>query len=82
MKQAIRQLFFALFAALAALPLRAEDIDLFMGAQTVQTDRPNVLIILDNTANWNTAHCGMCLAAIRCARSWAMPRPLCRLPPR
>lgn len=55
MKQAIRQLFFALFAALAALPLRAEDIDLFMGAQTVQTDRPNVLIILDNTANWNTA---------------------------
>jgi type IV pilus assembly protein PilY1 len=33
----------------------AEDIDLFVGAPTVATDLPNVLIIVDNTANWNTA---------------------------
>ena len=34
----------------------AEDIDLFAGATpTNPEDMPNVLIILDNTANWNTA---------------------------
>lgn len=34
----------------------AEDIDLFVGAGAATTaDVPNVLIILDNTANWNTA---------------------------
>ena len=34
----------------------AEDIDLFVGAPpTNPSDVPNVLIILDNTANWNTA---------------------------
>ncbi len=30
----------------------AEDIDLFVGAPPSATDVPNVLIILDNTANW------------------------------
>tara|TARA_R110001599_G_scaffold353790_1_gene597740 strand:+ start:23475 stop:26600 length:3126 start_codon:yes stop_codon:yes gene_type:complete len=34
----------------------AEDIDLFLGnPSTANTDLPNVLILLDNTANWNTA---------------------------
>ncbi len=33
----------------------AEDIDLFVGAAPSTTDVPNVLIILDNTANWNSA---------------------------
>jgi type IV pilus assembly protein PilY1 len=33
----------------------AEDIDLFVDPQSVQTTIPNVLIILDNTANWSTA---------------------------
>ena len=33
----------------------AEDIDLFVGAPPSTTDVPNVLIILDNTANWNSA---------------------------
>ncbi len=34
----------------------AEDIDLFVGAPPSNpNDKPNVLIILDNTANWNTA---------------------------
>lgn len=34
----------------------AEDIDLFAGATPASTSElPNVLIVLDNTANWNTA---------------------------
>ncbi len=33
----------------------AEDIDLFSGVPTSTTDMPNVLIILDNTANWSSA---------------------------
>ena len=36
-------------------PLFAADIDLFMGPTPSATDIPNVLIIMDNTANWNTA---------------------------
>ena len=42
----------ALFLHLAA---SAEDIDLFVGAPPTASDVPNVLIILDNTANWNNA---------------------------
>lgn len=37
------------------VPGFAEDIDLFVGATPTTTDAPNVLIIVDNTANWNTA---------------------------
>jgi len=33
----------------------AEDIDLFVGAPPSTTEVPNVLIIVDNTANWNAA---------------------------
>jgi len=46
-----------LVAALLAFHLSAmaEDIDLFVGAPPSATDVPNVLIVLDNTANWNTA---------------------------
>ncbi|WP_160287429.1 pilus assembly protein [Pseudomonas knackmussii] len=47
-----------LFALCALLLLqgtaRAEDIDLFVGTPPNSADAPNVLIILDNTANWNT----------------------------
>jgi type IV pilus assembly protein PilY1 len=44
-------------AGLFALSLvaGAEDIDLFMLPTPEGTDKPNVLIIVDNTANWNTA---------------------------
>ena len=31
----------------------AEDIDIFTGASAGSSDRPNVLIVLDNTANWS-----------------------------
>lgn len=33
----------------------AEDIELFVGAPPTTNETPNVLIVLDNTANWNTA---------------------------
>jgi type IV pilus assembly protein PilY1 len=33
----------------------AEDIDLFVGAPSTAADLPNVLFIIDNTANWNQA---------------------------
>ncbi|MET0986543.1 MAG: pilus assembly protein PilY, partial [Steroidobacteraceae bacterium] len=39
----------------ASMAPRAEDIDLFVGAQASSTDLPSVLIILDNTANWTQA---------------------------
>ncbi|GAC1698093.1 MAG: hypothetical protein PVS2B3_09800 [Steroidobacteraceae bacterium] len=38
-------------ALLCQLPARADDIDVFTGAGTTAT--PNVLFIIDNTANWN-----------------------------
>lgn len=41
-------------ALLTLQPLYAEDIDLFVGTPPNATDAPNVLIVLDNTANWNT----------------------------
>lgn len=41
---------------------KAEDIDLFVDPQSVQTTVPNVLIVLDNTANWNTAFTNEMLA--------------------
>lgn len=46
-----------LIAGLLLSPMSgfAEDVDLFVGTPPAATDRPNVLIILDNTANWNTA---------------------------
>ena len=37
------------------LPAFAEDIDLFVQPGADVVGRPNVLIVLDNTANWNTA---------------------------
>ncbi len=45
----------ALFILLTALPAvcHADDTDLFLVNAAVAQQRPNVLIILDNTANWN-----------------------------
>lgn len=41
---------------LLAVPVaHAEDIDLFTGVDTASADLPNVLIVIDNTANWSTA---------------------------
>ncbi|MGV3741149.1 MAG: pilus assembly protein PilY, partial [Burkholderiaceae bacterium] len=35
------------------IQVAAEDTDLFVGAQPVAGDLPNIVIVLDNTANWN-----------------------------
>lgn len=50
----------SILSALMALSLTlnpigtvAEDIDIFTGASAGSSDRPNVLIVLDNTANWS-----------------------------
>lgn len=54
-KGALRRRLFALCALLTLQgAARAEDIDLFVGTPPNSNDAPNVLIILDNTANWNT----------------------------
>ena len=53
MKNFIRRLFAAV-AIFVHAPVFAEDIDLFIGASASSTDVPNVLIILDSTANWST----------------------------
>jgi len=37
------------------LPVLAEDTDLFVGVTPSAGDLPNVLIVLDNTSNWNQA---------------------------
>jgi len=52
-----RRLITAFFVYVAALlsmpsPARSEDIDIFMKNPLISTQRPNVLIILDTSANW------------------------------
>ncbi|MCD6679699.1 MAG: hypothetical protein LT102_03425 [Burkholderiaceae bacterium] len=41
--------------AAAQAPVLAEDIDLFAGAKSGSTGSPNILFIIDNTANWSEA---------------------------
>lgn len=44
----------ACVSMLAASPaLHAEDIDLFVGTPASSADQPNVLFVIDNTANWS-----------------------------
>jgi len=51
-----RNLIIVMFLSIISATSIAEDIDLFTGVTpSGSTDVPNVLIILDNTANWNTA---------------------------
>lgn len=44
------------------LAASAEDTDLFVGASPAAIDLPNVLFVLDNTANWNTKFANEILA--------------------
>jgi type IV pilus assembly protein PilY1 len=56
MKLSIKNTWLAIALAVSGHIAWAEDIDLFLGNPTSNTsDLPNVLILLDNTANWNTA---------------------------
>ncbi len=38
---------------IACLPVHAEDIDIFVGGTGAATSKPNLLFVLDNTANWS-----------------------------
>lgn len=42
-------------AFVSIVPAFAEDIDIFQGDSTVTGDPPNVLIFIDNSANWNSS---------------------------
>ena len=46
---------FSAFSFVFYGPARAEDTDIFTVNPSIVAQRPNVLIMLDNTANWNTA---------------------------
>lgn len=50
----LRWVFAICLLCIAQSAVRADDIDLFVGTPAGVTDAPNVLIILDNTANWTT----------------------------
>ncbi|TGD71577.1 pilus assembly protein PilY [Mangrovimicrobium sediminis] len=52
MNTVIRKLLFTLCSVACTASLRAEDIDLFLGAPPVEAGVPNVLFIIDNTSNW------------------------------
>ncbi|MBG9387506.1 pilus assembly protein [Caenimonas aquaedulcis] len=52
----IKAMLTAMALVLCQFTAHAEDIDLFVGATpSNSTDMPNVLFIIDNTANWNSA---------------------------
>ena len=55
MKKLLTIALLALSGLLRPAPALAEDIDLFVGNDASAGATPNVLIILDNTANWNNA---------------------------
>ena len=43
------------FAQTTSFDPANDDTDLFLANPSIASERPNVLIVLDNTANWNTA---------------------------
>ena len=50
----LRGLSFGLLLCVLLAPVRAEDIDIY-GEPNSNTDRPNVLFILDSSANWSSS---------------------------
>ncbi|MET3440390.1 type IV pilus assembly protein PilY1 [Variovorax paradoxus] len=52
-KNFFRPLWAAALLMFGLTAAQAEDIDLFVGYNQTVTDAPNVLFVLDNTANWN-----------------------------
>jgi type IV pilus assembly protein PilY1 len=56
MKRNIKKAMLALVLVVSGGTLQAEDIDLFLGNPAPNASGlPNVLLLIDNTANWNTA---------------------------
>ena len=51
----------------------AEDIDIFQYQNVTASQRPNVLILLDNTANWNTPfRRKVSIASMGCWQIWEL----------
>ena len=57
-RRILQTLICAAFCACAAPRAGAEDIDLFVSSATNAATNPNVLIVLDNSANWSAANQG------------------------
>lgn len=76
MKTYLSRMLLVLSASLAQA-VNAEDIDLFVGVPSNSSGAPNVLIVLDNTANWNNAFSNE-MAALRSVVS-ALPEDKFRL---
>ncbi len=55
MKNQLLKFLLITFLFASHVSVKAEDIDLFVGTPPNAADVPNVLIILDNTANWTSA---------------------------
>ena len=55
MSSKLMKMAMAAFLAFFYVSAPAEDIDLFAPNPSVALDRPNVLIVIDNTANWSSA---------------------------
>ena len=55
MKNQLLKFLLATILLVSHVSVKAEDIDLFVGTPPNAADVPNVLIILDNTANWTSA---------------------------
>ncbi len=43
---------------MSCLPAAADDTEIFTASRSLSTSRPNVLIILDSSANWSTDFAG------------------------
>ena len=56
MKATVLRLFVAAASLTMHFSVQAEDIDLFVSPSTGSTVKPNVLIIMDNTANWGSGN--------------------------
>src|SRR3569832_1589889 len=54
-KDKLKAFAFAACALFASAGSRGEDIDLLHNVTSSSATLPNVLIVVDNTANWNTA---------------------------
>ena len=55
MKNQLLKFLLAALLLASNISAKAEDIDLFVGTPPSAADVPNVLIVLDNTANWTSA---------------------------
>ena len=59
--------------ALAVFDPVNDDTDIFLANPTIAAERPNVLIVVDNSANWNSTARSSVETSKRSARTWNTP---------